>query len=75
MGAAFDNLITSGTGEIGDSARAAAKEYELARKPDWDEASNLPVYSPEWMSGALNLWRRRCEGSRGLGPVNSREPD
>lgn len=75
MEAAFDNLVTSGTGEIGDSARAAAKEHELARKPDWHESSNLPLYSPEWMSGALNLWRsRRCKPG-GSSPAEPREPD
>lgn len=59
MGAAFDNLVTSGTGEIGDSARAAAKDYEISQKPDWDQSSNMPVYTPNWMEGAMNLWRNR----------------
>ena len=59
MGAAFDNLVTSGTGEIGDSARVAAKDYERSQKPDWDESSNMPVYTPNWMKGAMNLWRTR----------------
>jgi hypothetical protein len=59
MGVAFDNLVTSGTGEIGDSARAAAKDYEISQKPDWDVPSNMPVYTPNWMEGAMNLWRNR----------------
>ena len=66
MGAAFDNLVTSGTGEIGASARAAAKDYEISRKPDWDESSNMPVYTPNWMEGAMNLWRTR-RGEQGGG--------
>ncbi len=59
LGAAFDNLVTSGTGEIGDSARAAAKDYERGQKPEWDDSSNMPVYTPNWMEGAMNLWRTR----------------
>lgn len=61
---AFDNLVTSGTGEIGDSARAAANDYEHIMKADWDEESNMPVYTPEWMEGAMKLWRKK----RGLKP-------
>ena len=59
MVAAFDNLVTSGVGEIGDSARAAAKDYERDRKPDWDDSSGMPVYTPTWMESAMNLWKTR----------------
>lgn len=61
MGAAFDNLVTSGTGEIGDSARAAAKDYERDQKPQWDESCNMPLYTPDWMEGAMQLWRIRLD--------------
>lgn len=57
--AAFDNLVTSGTGEIGESAREAARDYERGQKPEWNEASDMPVYTPNWMEGAMNLWRAR----------------
>ena len=56
MSAAFDNLVTSGTGQIGDSARAAAKDYERDRKPEWDGSSAMPVYTPNWMEAAMRLW-------------------
>ena len=59
MGAAFDNLVTSGTGEVGDSARAAAKDYERDQRPEWDESSKEPIYTPNWMEGAMNVWRSR----------------
>ncbi len=59
LGVAFDNLVVSGVGEIGDFARAAARDYEREQKPEWDESTNVPVYSPEWMEGAMNLWRAR----------------
>jgi hypothetical protein len=74
MIAAFDNLITSGTGDIGVSARAAAKDYEISQKPDSDGSSNMPVYTPNWMEGAMNLWRtRRCEQGGGGQPASRPE--
>ena len=76
MGAAFDNLVTSGTGEIGDSARAAAKNYERDRNPEWDEPSELPVYSPNWMEGAMSLWRNQRGEQAGTGqPATRPESD
>ncbi|MCB1079107.1 MAG: hypothetical protein KDM64_14900, partial [Verrucomicrobiae bacterium] len=69
MAEAFDNLVVSGTGEIGDSARAAAREYERIRKPEWDETARLPVYTPDWMEGALNHWRRLREELETPGPA------
>ena len=62
---AFDNRVTSGVGEIADSARAAAREYDRIQKPDWDEPCNMPVYTPQWMEGAMNLWRTRLREQEG----------
>jgi hypothetical protein len=59
MVAAFDNLVVLGTGEIGESARQAARDFERERKPDRDEASGMPVYTPAWMEGAMRLWQAR----------------
>ena len=56
---AFDNLVVLGTGEIGESARSAARDFEQERKPDRDEASGMPVYTPTWMEGAMKLWLAR----------------
>ncbi len=61
MIAAFDNLVVLGTGEIGGSARTAARDFERGRKPDRDEASGMPVYTPDWMEGAMTLWLSRRE--------------
>ena len=59
MIAAFDNLVTSGTGEIGESARNAARDFEQERKPEWDYSSGIPIYTPDWMKGAMALWQSR----------------
>ena len=56
MSAAFDNLVTSGIGEAGDSARYAANEYERIRKPEWSESDGMPIYTPNWMESAMKLW-------------------
>lgn len=64
MSVAFDNLVTSGTGEIGEHARAAAREFEESTKPDWDDQSRMPVYTPSWMEGATNLWRKKRSENR-----------
>lgn len=67
MEAAFDNLVTSGMGKVGDSARAAANEYELNRKPESDHPSDMPVYTPNWMEGAMDLWRSQRGEQDGAG--------
>ena len=59
MVVAFDNLVTSGVGEMAKSARAAARDYETIQNPDWDELSGMPVYTPMWMESAMRLWRSR----------------
>jgi hypothetical protein len=59
MIAAFDNLVVSGTGEIGESARNAARDFEQERKPERDYDTGIPVYSPDWMKGAMALWQQR----------------
>ena len=53
---AFDILVTSGVGELAKLAREAAEEYEHNHKPDWDAATNMPVYTPSWMEGAMRIW-------------------
>lgn len=59
MIAAFDNLVVAGTGEIGESARIAARDFERKRKPEWDYDTGMPVYTTGWMEGAMELWQER----------------
>ena len=54
---AFDNLVTSGVGDDAEEARRACKEYKKQRKPVWSEQDEMPVYTPEWMSGAMKIWQ------------------
>jgi hypothetical protein len=56
---AFDNLVTCGVGEVGQSARDTAAEYESTHPPFLDPSSDLPVYTNEWMAGAMKLWQTR----------------
>ncbi len=64
LATAFDNLVTRGVGEIGRSARQAASDYEREHLPMRNISNDHPVYTTEWMAGAMGLWRaRRCRGS------------
>ena len=62
MVTAFDNLVTSGIGIDAEAARKATKDHERIHPPATDPQLGLPVYSPDWMSGAMKLWQiqREC---------------
>lgn len=61
---AFDNLVTCGVGEICLTARQAASDYEQEHPPSREPSTHLPIYTTEWMAGALELWRaRQASGS------------
>ncbi|MFT5468648.1 MAG: hypothetical protein ACI8UO_003759 [Verrucomicrobiales bacterium] len=59
MAIAFDNLATWGIGEVADVAREAIKEHEQENKADWSAEHELPVYTSQWMAGAMKLWQIR----------------
>ncbi len=62
MTAAFDSLSVVGTGKLGSSARKAVESYECIQKPDWDDVAQLPIYSEDWMAGAMKLWTSGMAG-------------
>lgn len=56
MTVAFDNLVVCGVGPAAEAARRATRRYEEKHQPEWCKEQDLPVYTGDWMAGAMELW-------------------